>query len=382
MSHEPQADVALGPLDEQLARRVQRAAAQAHRLLGHEPPEDTPEALAGEVADALGSGADGGAAATWAALRDVHELQLELLRERFDRRLRALERARLGIASLRETATPEVMIERVPERLCACSDFERAVLSAIRGGRLVAQAVHVGAGAEDAGQIRDALQEIAPRLAHHLIEAEAVRRRRATVVLDADVHPRTDRAVGELMGWRSYVVAPVVVQGAVVGLLHGDHGRAGRAVDALDRDVLWAFATGLAQAYEIAVLRRSLRRERDHMRRFLEWIDARSGRLSDSALELVGEEEDAAIPSPDMRGGTAGQVADDRTVFGDLLTRRELDVLRLVARGRTNRAIAAELVISEGTVKYHVNNILRKLRAGNRAEAASRYLRMTGSGLA
>jgi LuxR family transcriptional regulator, regulator of acetate metabolism len=60
------------------------------------------------------------------------------------------------------------------------------------------------------------------------------------------------------------------------------------------------------------------------------------------------------------------------------LTRRELDVLRLMARGRTNSAVAAELVISEGTVKFHVNNILRKLHAGNRAEAASRYLRLTG----
>jgi DNA-binding NarL/FixJ family response regulator len=49
-----------------------------------------------------------------------------------------------------------------------------------------------------------------------------------------------------------------------------------------------------------------------------------------------------------------------------------------MARGRTNSAVAAELVISEGTVKFHVNNILRKLHAGNRAEAASRYLRLTG----
>jgi LuxR family transcriptional regulator, regulator of acetate metabolism len=35
-------------------------------------------------------------------------------------------------------------------------------------------------------------------------------------------------------------------------------------------------------------------------------------------------------------------------------------------------------VISNGTVKFHVNSILRKLRAANRAEAVSRYLRLTG----
>ena len=46
-----------------------------------------------------------------------------------------------------------------------------------------------------------------------------------------------------------------------------------------------------------------------------------------------------------------------------------------MARGDSNKAIALELVVSEGTVKFHVKNILRKLRAANRVEAASRYLR-------
>ena len=69
---------------------------------------------------------------------------------------------------------------------------------------------------------------------------------------------------------------------------------------------------------------------------------------------------------------------DDRVVFEGLLTRRELDVLRLLAEGKTNKAIADALVISNGTVKFHVNSILRKLRAANRAEAVSRYLRLLG----
>jgi DNA-binding NarL/FixJ family response regulator len=57
------------------------------------------------------------------------------------------------------------------------------------------------------------------------------------------------------------------------------------------------------------------------------------------------------------------------------LTRRELDVLRLMSVGHTNGQIARRLVISEGTVKSHVKNILRKLDAANRAEAVSRWLR-------
>lgn len=51
----------------------------------------------------------------------------------------------------------------------------------------------------------------------------------------------------------------------------------------------------------------------------------------------------------------------------------------LLSEGRTNRGIADELVISNGTVKLHVNSILRKLRVGNRVEAVARYYALLGS---
>jgi DNA-binding NarL/FixJ family response regulator len=53
------------------------------------------------------------------------------------------------------------------------------------------------------------------------------------------------------------------------------------------------------------------------------------------------------------------------------LTRRELDVARRVARGLTNKQIAAELVIAEGTADRHVANILGKLGFSSRAQIAA-----------
>jgi DNA-binding NarL/FixJ family response regulator len=53
----------------------------------------------------------------------------------------------------------------------------------------------------------------------------------------------------------------------------------------------------------------------------------------------------------------------------EALTEREVEVLQLVAQGLQNKEIAARLVISERTVKFHVSAILTKLGAGNRTEA-------------
>ena len=65
--------------------------------------------------------------------------------------------------------------------------------------------------------------------------------------------------------------------------------------------------------------------------------------------------------------------------LADALTAREIEVLRLLARGQTNLEIARTLVVREGTIKYHVKNILRKLGATSRADAVSRYARAGGA---
>ena len=71
------------------------------------------------------------------------------------------------------------------------------------------------------------------------------------------------------------------------------------------------------------------------------------------------------------RTAPADAPAGDARLNG--LTQRERDVLRLLAEGLSDRDIAAALTISTRTVETHVSNILHKLGARNRAEAARRY---------
>jgi len=59
----------------------------------------------------------------------------------------------------------------------------------------------------------------------------------------------------------------------------------------------------------------------------------------------------------------------------DPLTERELEVLKLVAHGGTNREIADQLIVTEGTVRTHVSNILDKLHLASRTQATLYALR-------
>ena len=102
-------------------------------------------------------------------------------------------------------------------------------------------------------------------------------------------------------------------------------------------------------------------------------------RLNSVPVEIVGEfatlaaarrsnvTADAILLAPSER-------PDDEPSL-ESLTPRELDVLALVAEGRSNKAIAEALGISDQTVKFHVAAIIGKLGAANRTEAVRRAVR-------
>jgi DNA-binding CsgD family transcriptional regulator len=83
--------------------------------------------------------------------------------------------------------------------------------------------------------------------------------------------------------------------------------------------------------------------------------------------EMMAYAQEQAVAS----ATSVGSPVSGASVHGRL-SRREREVLALVAEGRSNREIAEELIISENTAKYHVAQLLNKLGAGSRAEAVTR----------
>lgn len=96
--------------------------------------------------------------------------------------------------------------------------------------------------------------------------------------------------------------------------------------------------------------------------------------------ELVAAVRSALDGTNWVSGPLAGPVraellAESSEGRGDALTPREVDVLRGLARGRTNAAIGTSLGISEHTVRNHVHAVLRKLRVANRTDAVATAVR-------
>lgn len=126
------------------------------------------------------------------------------------------------------------------------------------------------------------------------------------------------------------------------------------------------------------------------LRVFLQTTDrVLATRLADDAARagwvVVAREDDAQIvigaAGTAVSGGAParpapGGPADDADAPVESLTPRELDVLRLLADGAGNRAIAERLGISDHTVKFHLSAIFGKLGVATRTAAVRRALRL------
>jgi non-specific serine/threonine protein kinase len=114
-----------------------------------------------------------------------------------------------------------------------------------------------------------------------------------------------------------------------------------------------------------------------------EWFDEVRKTLDDEAIaallaagQTMATDQAVAYALQPQEVATSGTKMDGWSP----LTAREQEVAKLVARGMGNRAIAAELVISEGTVEVHVKRILSKLGFDSRTKIATWVLEHNVSG--
>jgi DNA-binding CsgD family transcriptional regulator len=334
------------------------------------------QSVLGPLAEQLDALAARGPAARrdlWRLLVELHQLERELIERRYVRRVDALERVQESVRGLGEIGSAAGILGRSADGLGDGSDFDRVVVSSIRDGELHVESTWCRDDRGRAEADLAALRAHPVRLNYPLVEAELAGRHGVAVVSLPAAKGRIDKRWAEALGWTSYAVVTLALGGATVGLVHADCHLSGRQIDAIDLEALETYAEGLAQVFERAVLRGRLRGHRSELRGAVDWMNVRLSRLSESSLAQANGDGAGGSPAAPVGGEALSDVAE----LDELLTPRELEVLRLMARGNTNLAIATALVVAEGTVKYHVKNVLRKLRAANRADAVARYERMT-----
>jgi DNA-binding CsgD family transcriptional regulator/GAF domain-containing protein len=310
-----------------------------------------------------------GEAGSWLALaleaRDLLVLCGELADAGRAAREASVTRA---LHELRAVGTATDLLDRACDVLVEHCGFERALLSRTDGERWLPWKARFRGDEAFAARFTDELQTRRIDLVDSPLEQSVVSGMRPAIVLDAVGDERTNKPTVELGLTQSYVVAPIIPGGRVVGFFHADHHPSGRVVDEDDRDALWAFAEGFGRLYERAVLIERLAAQRRHVDEA--FASARETfAATDLDVRLVDVDgdplgDDGALPAP----------ASNESVRA-LMTSREREVLDLLVRGMGNREIAEQLVLQVGTVKTHVKSILRKVGATNRAEVIALYVR-------
>jgi LuxR family transcriptional regulator, regulator of acetate metabolism len=287
----------------------------------------------------------------------LQELSQDVCNRQLERRVESLRSVGRALGHLEGVDSTQQLVRGSTRELCQTCGFDRAAMFRAEGPVLVAESMEfVG----DPAWGRRVL-EFAGRARPRLDGGVTRRRERSLLVRDTqDLRSRCPLIVAT--DTHAYVAAPIMPEGEVIGFLHADRYFAGDSVDELDRDVLGAFAQGFGyMAARIAVVER-LRHEHHRLRQLLTLTEASVSRIYGPNVALTSNRGEPR--HPERAGAVAGS-----------LTRRQRQIIELMAEGATNAEIARRLVLSQETVKFHVREILKRMRAANRAEAVSRYLR-------
>lgn len=302
-------------------------------------------------------------------LVDLVVVRDEVLSHQRKRRRDALDTIQQALARLRGLPTASAVMNAAVRELCMTCGMSRALLFRVDDSELILETSYFRLGEHLADHVRQVAKTERPKLNHLMLETQMIRRRRPLLVTDPQTNDQAFRPLMSATMTDTYVAAPIMPQGAIIGFLHADRFEQDKRCDELDRDALWAFAEGFGFALERATLMERLQRQRTEIHRLMSSTSAMLDDFCQTEVTLCRTDDEAASVA---RSAAGLFIAPDSRITS-LLTRREMEVLTLLAEGSTNAAIASRLVISESTVKSHVKHVLRKLRASNRAEAVSRY---------
>lgn len=273
------------------------------------------------------------------------------------------------LARLHDVGSVNELFDKTPAALTRCCGLDEAGLWSIEVGEMKLVKLHRG---DDGRPTALIAADRSPILVHaRLVQTEVMRRRSGVLVLSGSANPRIDPATRGRFGADAHAIVSIMPEGKVIGFLHGACFPGNRHMDAFDFDAVARFARGFARVLECVVLRARISWQQDYFQRMVVSGSELADRLARAEIRFsehdnsTGEERIAPqLPPARIRS---------------LLTRRELEVLELMAAGRTNIEIARELVVGVGTVKFHVKHILSKLHATNRAQAVSRYMRIAAA---
>jgi DNA-binding NarL/FixJ family response regulator len=279
-----------------------------------------------------------------------------------------------ALGRLRQAGSTADLVERAAAE-AHYMGFDRILFSRIDHGLWLASSAYAGADEGFAHTLVEVGLAHPRKLTGTLLEAEMVRRGAPMVVRDPQSNPRVYTELVALTETKAYVAAPVLAWGQPIGLLHADRQAQSVLVDESDRDVLSVFAEGLGIAFERNLLLDKLKAAQHACNEYARGVNALVDDVTVAVMEsaALGEGLEPFVPA--LSTGTQPPRDRDSGV-SEMLTRREWDVLRGLAAGKTNAQIAVSLFVAEGTVKTHVKHVLRKLGAANRTDAVAKYHRM------
>lgn len=307
------------------------------------------------------------------------QLQLSVKGEILASQDREIGAARTAVSKLRGAHSLTTLVEHIPVEAYQMG-YTRVMFSRLQAGTWFTCSAFAGDDEELATAMVAAGLSNPRRLTHTMPECEMLRRGTPIIVPDARNDPRVYPELNEATRSVGYVAAPVYGWGQAIGLVHADRHTDGKlGVRDFDRALLGTFAEGLGIAFERNTL---LERLQSMRQAAVDYLTTADSLADDFTVDVISNAAVGAPAAAELLLGEDREVGRTSWTGAESLselTSREREVMHALVAGRTNAQIAANLFVTEGTVKSHVKRILRKLGAKNRTEAVTIFHRMRDS---